>query len=157
MFINDFLQCWHISVYSTKMGHVSYTFTIIGHLLSAPRGIKQIRSLQSFCQHNSIQITAIWFTLVYNTIWATFFIIILSFLWNIYIFVYTCRLPSVIEEMADDNSIKCPPKNVTAMSVLSSVKLISLQIKNNRNDDVELVSLTLIRAGWGQSNSYYFL
>lgn len=129
MFINEFLQCWHISVYSTKMGHVSYAFTIIGHLLSAPRGIKQIRSLQSFCQHNSIQITAIWFTLVYNTIWATFFIIILSFLWNIYIFVYTCRLPSVIEEMADDNSIKCPPKNVTAMWLLSSVKLISLQSK----------------------------
>lgn len=157
MFINEFLQCWHISVYSTKMGHVSYAFTIIGHLLSAPRGIKQIRSLQSFCQHNSIQITAIWFTLVYNTIWATFFIIILSFLWNIYIFVYTCRLPSVIEEMADDNSIKCPPKEcysyVTAF--ISQVNIPS--IKNNRNDDVELVSLTLIRAGWGQSNSYYFL
>lgn len=157
MFINDFLQCWHISVYSTKMGHVSYTFTIIGHLLSAPRGIKQIRSLQSFCQHNSIQITAIWFTLVYNTIWATFFIIILS---SYGTFIYLCihvdyrqllkRWPMIIASSA-------PPKNVTAMSVLSSVKLISLQIKNNRNDDVELVSLTLIRAGWGQSNSYYFL
>lgn len=82
------LPCWHISVYSTKMGHVSYTFTIIGHLLSAPRGIKQIRSLQSFCQHNSIQITAIWFTLVYNTIWATFFIIIILSSYGT--FIYLC-------------------------------------------------------------------
>lgn len=98
-----------------------------------------------------------------------------------------------LREMTDNNYVKCPPNNVTLMSLLTSVKELSgtlnecetnckcketfnilskttvmmiwncecketfYPFKNNSNDYVELVSLTLIRAGWGQCNSYYLL